>query len=487
MPIVHRMRRSGAAVAIAPAFAFALFGALLFATPALAAGEGAPHLDGTTMGLLWAAPFAALLLSIAVFPLVAPAFWHHHFGKISALCAAAAVGPLALVHGIDLALTEVAHAMLLEYIPFIALVGALYVVSGGVRITGTLRGTPLVNTGMLLVGTALAGWIGTTAAAMLLVRPMIEANAWRHHRTHVFVFFIFLVANIGGALTPLGDPPLFIGFLRGVDFFWPLSYMFWPMMVCVLILAPAFFLLDLWFWRKEPAAPPTVSKSAEPLGIQGKRNLVLIVGVVGAVLLSGVWKPGIFVTIQHVPVALQDIVRTVLLVALAGLSLAITPRGLRGRMGFTWFPIVEVAKLFAGIFMAIAPVLAMLKAGTAGAFAPLIALVSTEAGLPIPAMYFWLTGGLSAVLDNAPTYLVFFNLAGGDPQVLMTRDAATLLAISAGAVFMGAMTYIGNAPNFMVLAICKERGIPMPSFFGFIGWSGVCLLPVFVVLSVLFF
>ena len=215
--------------------------------------------------------------------------------------------------------------------------------------------------------------------------------------------------------------------------------------------------------------------------------LVLIAGVVGAVLMSGVWRPGIDLTVHHVPVPLQDVVRTVLLVAMAALSLAITPRGLRGRMGFTWFPIVEVAKLFAGIFVAIVPVLAMLKAGTSGAFAPLIALVSTADGQPIPAVYFWLTGGLSSVLDNAPTYLVFFNLAGGDPQVLMGRDAATLLAISAGAVFMGAMTYIGNAPNFMVLAICKERGIPMPSFFGFVGWSAVFLLPVFVLLTVLFF
>jgi Na+/H+ antiporter NhaD/arsenite permease-like protein len=477
MPLVRKARPIGAALALV----------LASAGPALAAGEGAPHLDGTTMGLGWAAPFAALLLSIAILPLAAPAFWHHHFGKVSALCAAAAALPLAAVHGLDLALTEVLHAVLLEYVPFIALVGALYVVSGGVRIKGTLRGTPAVNTGLLLVGTALAGWIGTTAAAMLLVRPMIEANAWRRHRTHVFVFFIFLVANIGGALTPLGDPPLFIGFLRGVDFFWPLAHMFWPMVVCVAVLAPAFFLLDLWFWRREPHAPPVPAGRTEALGIEGRRNLLLIAGVVGAVLMSGVWRPGIDITIHHVPVPLQDVVRTALLVALATLSLAITPRGLRGRMGFTWFPIVEVAKLFAGIFVAIVPVLAMLKAGTAGAFAPLIALVSTADGQPIPAVYFWLTGGLSSVLDNAPTYLVFFNLAGGDPQVLMGRDAATLLAISAGAVFMGAMTYIGNAPNFMVLAICKERGIPMPSFFGFVGWSAVFLLPVFVLLTVLFF
>jgi hypothetical protein len=242
------------------------------------------------------------------------------------------------------------------------------------------------------------------------------------------------------------------------------------------------------------SAPYVAAVAAIPLAFDGIQQgarlsamLVLIAGVVGAVLMSGVWRPGIDLTVHHVPVPLQDVVRTVLLVAMAALSLAITPRGLRGRMGFTWFPIVEVAKLFAGIFVAIVPVLAMLKAGTSGAFAPLIALVSTADGQPIPAVYFWLTGGLSSVLDNAPTYLVFFNLAGGDPQVLMGRDAATLLAISAGAVFMGAMTYIGNAPNFMVLAICKERGIPMPSFFGFVGWSAVFLLPVFVLLTVLFF
>jgi Na+/H+ antiporter NhaD/arsenite permease-like protein len=477
MPFVVSARALGVAAALV----------LASAGPALAAAEGAPHLDGTTMGLIWAAPFAALLLAIAVLPLTAPAFWHHHFGKVSAACAAAAALPLAAVHGLDLALTEVLHAVLLEYVPFIALVGALYVVSGGVRITGTLRGTPAVNSVLLLVGTALAGWIGTTAAAMLLVRTLIDANAGRRNSTHVFVFFIFLVANIGGALTPLGDPPLFIGFLRGVDFFWPLVHLLWPMLVCVGVLVPAFYLLDLWFWRREPAAPTPPAAGEGALGIEGRRNLVLIAGVVGAVLMSGVWRPGIEITVQYVPLPLQDLVRTVVLVALAGLSLAITPSGLRGRMGFTWFPIVEVAKLFAGIFVAIVPVLAMLKAGTAGAFAPLVALVSTPDGQPIPAVYFWLTGGLSSMLDNAPTYLVFFNLAGGDPQVLMGRDATTLLAISAGAVFMGAMTYIGNAPNFMVLAICKERGIPMPSFFGFVGWSVVCLMPVFVLVTVLFF
>ncbi len=457
---------------------------------ALAAGEGAPHLDGADLGLLWGVPFIGILLSIAVFPLVAPVFWHHHFGKISLFWALLTIVPFALVFGFGLTLFEVLHVGLLEYIPFIILLFSLFTVAGGVRLKGSLRGSPMVNTVMLLIGTILASWMGTTGAAMLLIRPMLRANAWRKHKVHVFVFFIFLVANIGGSLTPLGDPPLFLGFLKGVDFFWPTVHMFLPMLVMAIPLLIVFFIFDSFLYRREDSreAPAEAADSGpqEPLGLEGTVNLLLLVGVVAAVLMSGIWKPGIEFNVYHVHVELQNLVRDLLLIGIAILSLILTNNESRKANSFSWFPIVEVAKLFAGIFITIFPVIAMLKAGTEGPLGLIVEAVSDE-GQPNNIMYFWITGILSSFLDNAPTYLVFFNTAGGDAQQLMGSLESTLLAISAGAVFMGANTYIGNAPNFMVRSICEDQGVKMPSFFGYMGWSIIFLVPLFVVITFIFF
>jgi len=467
-----------------------LAGAFILGTPetALAAGPGAPHLDGALMGLLWAVPFAGILLSIAIFPLVAPNFWHHHFGKISAFWALAFLAPFAVVFGWQLALFEVLHVLLLEYIPFIILLLSLFTVAGGVRLKGSLRGSPVVNTGILALGTMIASWMGTTGAAMLLIRPILNANEGRKSVVHVVVFFIFLVANVGGSLTPLGDPPLFLGFLKGVSFFWPTTHMFLPMLLVSCILLVLFFALDSYLYAKEdPSYRAARAGEAEPLQLEGKVNILLLGGVVAAVLLSGVWKPGIELVIYHVHWEIQNIVRDLLLLSIAYISWRITSLESRRANGFTWFPILEVAKLFAGIFLTIIPAIAILKAGTDGALSSVINAVSTETGEPVNLAYFWLTGILSSFLDNAPTYLVFFNTAGGDAQELMGPLATTLLAISAGAVFMGANTYIGNAPNFMVKAIAEERGIPMPSFFGYMAWSGVILLPIFVVVGFVFF
>ena len=456
------------------------------AAPAWAAGAGAPHLEGSDLGLLWAVPFAGILLSIAIFPLVAPSFWHHHFGKISAFWALLFLVPFALQFGFNLALYELVHVALLEYIPFIILLLSLFTVAGGVRLKGTLKGSPAVNTGLLFFGTIIASWIGTTGAAMLLIRPLINANEERKHKVHVIVFFIFLVANIGGSLTPLGDPPLFLGFLKGVDFFWPTQYMLVPMIVVASILLVLFFILDTFLYRREGASPAAADKPYEPLGVEGLVNIPLLAGIVGAVLLSGVWKPGIQITVYHVDWELQNIVRDLLLLGIALASWLVTSRASRDANGFSWFPILEVGKLFAGIFITIIPAIAILKAGSNGALAMIIDAVSDN-GQPVDWAYFWFTGVLSSFLDNAPTYLVFFNTAGGDAEALMGPMASTLLAISAGAVFMGANTYIGNAPNFMVKAIAEERGIAMPSFFGYMGWSVVFLVPIFVLVTFLFF
>jgi len=463
---------------------------LLSVSPAFAASEGAPHLDGAELGLIWIVPFVGILLSIAVFPLAAPTFWHHHFGKVSAFWAAAFLVPFTLIHGYEIALYEVVHVLALEYIPFIILLLSLFTVAGGVRLKGSLVGTPIVNTGLLAFGTVIASWMGTTGAAMLLIRPILRANEHRHYRVHTVVFFIFLVANIGGSLTPLGDPPLFLGFLKGVSFFWPTVHMLVPMLLVAAILLAGFFVLDTVLQKREQAAGKSgtpASSGDEKLGIEGGINILLLAGVVGAVLLSGLWKPGIGFDVYHVHIDVQNLVRDLLLLSLAVLSWQITSKASREANGFSWFPIVEVAKLFVGIFLTIVPAIAILKAGTDGAMGQLVALVSDEAGNPNNAMYFWLTGILSSFLDNAPTYLVFFNTAGGDAQMLMGPLETTLLAISAGAVFMGANSYIGNAPNFMVRSIAEERGVPMPSFFGYMIWSFGILIPVFVIVTFVFF
>ena len=456
----------------------------------LPAAVRATEIDGATLGFMWGVPFIGLLLSIAILPLAAPTLWHHHFGKISAAWSAVVIVPFLVTAGIGPTSGLVAHTMLGEYVPFMILIGSLFVIAGGVYLRGNIHGSPGVNTLMLAVGTGIASIAGTTGAAMLLVRAVIRANDERLHNAHVMVFFIFLVANIGGSLTPLGDPPLFLGFLKGVSFFWPTVNLLQPMLLVSAILLVVFYVIDRWFYRRDAAfrarRDPTPD-TPTGLRIEGGINLVLLVGVMAAVLMSGLWKPGITWDVLGTPIELQGLVRDTALIVLAGLSLRLTPAACREANNFTWGPILEVAKLFGGIFITIIPVIAMLRAGEKGAFAAVVRLVTTPDGQPINAAYFWLTGGLSSFLDNAPTYLVFFNTAGGDAVALMGPMATTLAAISAGAVFMGANTYIGNAPNFMVKAIAEESGVKMPSFFGYMLWSGAILIPIFLLVTWVFY
>ncbi|SAL65661.1 Na+/H+ antiporter NhaD permease-like protein [Caballeronia cordobensis] len=454
-----------------------------------ASGASAATFDGASLSAAWGIPFIGVLLSIAVFPLVAPKLWHHHFGKIAAAWTIAFLAPFALAFGAGTAAGVLIHALLEEYVPFIILLAALYTVAGGICVRGNLHGSAHLNTGLLALGAALASIMGTTGAAMLLIRPLLRANDNRKHAVHVVVFFIFLVANAGGSLTPLGDPPLFLGFLNGVGFFWTTLHLALPMLfVCVALLA-IFYALDRHYWRTHDAKHPFLDPTPDtpPLGIDGKINFALLAAIVALVLMSGIWKPGVEFDVLGTHVQLQNLVRDGLLACVLLASLALTPKSARAGNAFDWAPIEEVAKLFAAIFITIAPVIAILRAGEAGAFAGIVHAVSDAQGKPIDIAYFWATGLLSSFLDNAPTYLVFFNLAGGDARTLMTTDATTLAAISAGAVFMGANTYIGNAPNFMVKAIAESRGVRMPSFFGYMAWSGAILLPLFAVLGWLFF
>ena len=459
---------------------FALMLFLALSLPAEAAG-----VSGAELSLAWGLPFAGLLLSIALMPLLAGPIWHHHYGKIAAGWALLLVLPFAAVFGPIIAASEVWHILLQEYIPFIALLLALYVTGGGVLLKGTLIGTPATNTALLAFGTVIASVMGTTGASMLLIRPVLRANAFRQRKIHTFVFFIFLVSNIGGSLTPLGDPPLYLGFLKGVSFFWTTTHLFSEFLVCAVLLLAAYYVLDSLAWAREKPTPPAIERR-EKLSIEGYANLWLIGAVVVMVLAQGYWQPG-DVALFGEKIGLERLVGVAVFVGIAAISIWVTPRQLRDDNGFAWGAIAEVAKLFAAIFVTMAPVLAILRAGTAGAAAPLVALTSGAGGEPIPWVYFWLSGALSSFLDNAPTYLVFFNLAGGDPAHLMAEGALTLAAISCGAVFMGANSYIGNAPNFMVKAIVEEQGVRMPSFFGYCAWALVVLIPLFVLVTFIFF
>jgi len=459
----------------------------LAACPALASGAAAP-IDGSLLGAVWVLPFACMLLSIAVIPLALPTLWHHHFGKISLFWALAFLVPYAQRFGPGAALAELSHTIIQEYVPFIILLFALFTISGGVRLTGRLSGSPLVNTLLLCLGTFLASLMGTTGASMLLIRPLLRANEHRRYKVHSVVFFIFLVANIGGSLTPLGDPPLFLGFLKGVSFFWTTTHLLFEMLFASGILLALYFLLDTQLYRKEGRPQPNAEQAGaeEALGLEGRVNLLLLLGVVGAVLMSGVWASGKDITLLHVHVTLENLSRDLLLLGLSGLSLVLTSRETRALNSFSWEPMAEVAKLFFGIFVSMIPAIAILKAGQNGALRDVIALVTRD-GVPVNHMYFWLTGGLSSFLDNAPTYLVFFNTAGGDAAQLMAEAPKTLAAISCGAVFMGANSYIGNAPNFMVRSIAESQGVKMPSFIGYLAWSVGILIPLFLLTTFLFF
>jgi Na+/H+ antiporter NhaD/arsenite permease-like protein len=465
----------------------AVSGGLFMPLPAWAAGVEGGGLDGASLGIAWALPFAGILLSVALGPLVAPHVWHHHYGKISAGWAVLLLVPLAAVHGSSLTIEVLLHTMVLEYLPFILMLLALFTAAGGVVVAGNIHGSPVTNTILLALGAAMASIIGTTGASMVLIRPLLRANDERYHNVHVVVFFIFLVSNIGGALSPLGDPPLFLGFLRGVDFFWTAKALLPQTAFCTLILLALFFVVDTWFYRRDAVQKPKYDPTPDKrLRLRGTANLGLIAIAICAILASGIWKPGIELEFHGLHMPLQNITRDAVMVLVVVASVAITPAVYRRANGFSWEPILEVAKLFAAIFTCIIPVLAMLQAGAGGVFAPLVALVSQPDGSPAPVAYFWLTGLLSSFLDNAPTYLVFFELAGGDPARLMGPLAATLAAISMGAVFMGANTYIGNAPNFMVYAIARRSGVAMPSFFGYMLWSGLILVPLFLLVTLVF-
>ncbi len=446
---------------------------------------------GKTLPIWSGLPFVGILLSIALLPLLLPHFWHHHFGKVTAFWALVFAIPFLLFFQ-GAAWHEIVHIYLKDYIPFIILLWSLYTVAGGILVEGAPVGTPLANTILLMIGTLTASWVGTTGASMLLIRPMLRMNAARQNKAHLVIFFIFLVSNLGGSLTPLGDPPLFLGFLHGVPFFWTFELLPEMALTSLTVLA-IFYVFDTIMLRRESARPYTPQMQhhrTQGIRIRGLHNLIFLAGIIGGVLFSGLVKLGEF-NVLGVPLAVQDELRDGILLAMGLLSLKFTTHEIRTGNGFTWGPIQEVAILFAGIFMTIIPMLAMLRAGTEGALAFIIAAVRE------PWHYFWASGILSSFLDNAPTYLTFLTTALGRffpglPEVdaihaLIADKEIYLKAISCGAVFMGANTYIGNAPNFMVKSIAEENGVKMPSFFGYMIYSLLILVPCFALVTFVFF
>ena len=431
------------------------------------------------------APFAALLVCIAVLPLIPRTahWWESNRSKflVSMACGLAALVIAWSLEGPAGAWHATLHAGA-EFVPFIVLLFSLYVISGGILIGGRLPSSPQINTAVLAFGAMAANVLGTTGASMLLVRPLVRANAKRRHRVHVVVFFIFTVSNIGGLLLPIGDPPLFLGYLRGVPFGWTLSlWKDWAVANGAIL--TIFFFLDAWFARKEGAlGEPADVTDIEPdfsIRVSGAQNVVWLAGVIVA---AAVMVPG--KELGSTGWIVPDGVREAVMLGCAAASILLTPREIRAQNHFHYAPIVEVAALFSGLFLAMQPALELLvdRGGSLG--------------LATPTHFFWATGGLSSFLDNAPTSLVFADVAKTvTPQALETGvrysggvvDPMLLAGVSCGAVFMGANTYIGNGPNLMVAAIAREEGVPMPSFFGYMLWSGAVLLPVFAAITWLMF
>lgn len=457
-------------------------------TVAFAAEKGAEANIGETLPLVFCLPFAGMLLCIAICPLVIGPLWEKkkHYAVI--FWSLAFIIPFAVYAGVATAGEEVLEVIFGDYITFIVLLFGLFCVAGNICLEGDLIGTPKLNVLLLLIGTLLSSWIGTTGASMVMIRPLIRANKWRHRKVQIIVFFIFLVSNIGGCLTPVGDPPLLMGFMKGVDFFWSIHLL--PVMILnVALLLIMFFVLDSRAYKKDllDGAKPEIKGNKARLHLTGAHNIIFLVVIIGAVILSGILPKMVpfFAKSIHIfgkaEFGFASILEVILILLAAFLSFKTTKKEVREKNNFTWEAIEEVAVLFIGIFITMIPALLILKAQ------------GSSLGIKEPWQFFWITGALSSFLDNTPTYLVFFTTAvslgfsdgikvigGHTPQII-------LMAISCGAVFMGAVTYIGNAPNFMVRSIAEENGIKMPSFFGYLLWSVCCLIPVFMIDMIIFF
>lgn len=466
--------------------------AMLVPNAAFASGEAL----GDQLPLWSMIPFAGMLLSIAIFPIVKPHWWEKNMLWVALFWSFVFLVPFFFVYGADETIYQLIHTVVLDYVPFLLLLFALYAVAGGIVIKGSMVGTPKLNTIILAIGTVLASVIGTTGAAMVLIRPLIRANEFRKRKMHTIIFFIFLVCNIGGALTPVGDPPLFMGFLRGVPFFWTTIHLLPLYVFTSVVLLVIYYIFENKMYKKDLAEGCVQPEhTGEKIKIEGLHNLLYIVLILFAVVMSGTLAQspmfqnpdgsvkGLHLYSLHghdLVATWPNIIKDILLLVAAFLSMKTTKKEIREFNNFNWAAIEEVAKLFIGIFITMIPALAIL--GARGA----------SLGLHTEWQFFWSTGMLSGFLDNTPTYLVFLTTAAamGAAEGLATTigivEVPILIAVSAGAVFMGALSYIGNAPNFMVRSIAEESNIKMPSFFGYMKWSFGILVPLFILDTLIF-
>ena len=439
----------------------------------------------SNLSLFWLLPFASLLALIAMGPVLFPKFWERNYGFAAGFCALLVLLPMLITQDIALTGHEFMVVMVQEYLPFMILLSALFTICGGIVIRGDVAPSAFNNTAILLIGGILASIMGTTGASMVLIRPLIRINLGRKYQQHLIIFFIFIVANIGGVLTPLGDPPLFLGYLNGVDFFWTTTKLLPDFCFLILALLAIFYGLDYYFMKKDTDFRHNADKFKN-IHLVGKINVFLLILLLIAVIFFGAIPSLGTLDLWGLDYQINDLFRNLFLLFLTIASWVLTPKTYHQENGFNFHPITEVAKLFFGIFICLIPIIAILSERERGSLSFLFAIIQDSNGNANPFAYYWLTGLLSSFLDNAPTYLVFFNAAGGNAGELMTTGAPILAAISAGAVFMGANSYIGNAPNLMVKSIAEHHHIKMPSFMGYCGWALVILVPLLAVNSWLF-
>jgi len=428
--------------------------------------------------LLWSIPFLGIIFSMALLPLLCEKSWHKYGLYVLAFWPAVYLLLIAYVFGFSKVFDATFEPIFAHFLPFIILISSLYTISGGIYLDFPRGYGPLFNVCFLFFGSLLAGWIGTTGAATLLIRPLLRANSGRKHQTHILLFFLFLIANIGGAATPLGDPPLLIGFLEGVNFFWFFKNLYPFFLSVIAALCVLFFIIDTILFKIDPAI--CKEKTDRPLFIiRGATNLYFIAFILIAVIFCNF--EGEF-TLFNEKFTYSSLIRNIAIVIFALVSMKITPRSIREKNYFSFEPVKEVAELFAGIFITVTPIIHILHQGLNGELKFIFDWIAPD-GQFDASKCFWACGLLSAFLDNAPTFLIFFHLTSGDAIELMTTKANILTAISVATVFMGALTYIGNAPNLMVKSIYSNYGLKPPSFFGYMAWSMLILVPMFLIIA----
>lgn len=431
-----------------------------------------------------AIPFLCIILSISFWPLINGDFWHKNSRKILFSWVIMYVLMQVFCSGITVACFSVCESLVKHYIPFILLIASLFIVTGGIYVDfPKIRHGALTNSVFLFLGSVLAGWIGTTGAASLLIRPMLRLNEHRKYRTHVIMFFILLIANVGGVASPIGDPPLYIGYLEGMDFFWPIKNLWHYLLLILVSLCLVFFVVDKYLWRKEDATREGELRHGpgSVITLHGKRNIVLLFSILASLVFCKVNEN---FEIFGMSLNKGALVRDFILLLICFLGGKFYSKVAHQKNEFSYAPLIEVVEIFLAIFITVAPLLDMLELGFDGPFSPIFQFIAPNGEMSTLKAFFG-CGLLSSLLDNSPTFLIFFYMAGGDAIKLMGESSHILKAIVMSSVFMGGLTYIGNAPNFVVKSIAVSNGVCMPGFLKYILISGCILLPVFIVISLL--